>query len=104
MSNQATPKGAGVQMAMLFIYMVINFADKLVLQIAATPIRAELQLTPQEYGSIASYFFLCLTTSGLLVGFLANRMQTKLLILLMNVLLDRFFIAYSPNQSSHENI
>ena len=72
-------------MAMLFIYMVINFADKLVLQIASGPIRAELNLTPQEYGAISSYFFLCLTTSGLLVGFLANRMQTKLLILLMGL-------------------
>ena len=77
MSDQATPKGAGIQMAMLFIYMVINFADKLVLQIAATPIRAELNLAPQEYGSIASYFFLCLTTSGLLVGFLANRCRAR---------------------------
>jgi len=35
MPNQPTPKGAWIQMAMLFLYMVINFADKLVLQIAA---------------------------------------------------------------------
>ena len=30
MEKQATPKGAGIQMVMLFLYMVINFADKLV--------------------------------------------------------------------------
>ncbi len=85
MQNQTTPKGASVQMLMLFIYMVINFADKLVLQIASGPIRAELHLTPQEYGAIASYFFACLTIAGLCVGFLANRVSARLLILAMGL-------------------
>ena len=83
MEKQATPKGAGIQMVMLFLYMVINFADKLVLQIAAIPIMTELHLSPEEYGSIGSYFFLCLTIAGLGVGFLANRWPTKIMILIM---------------------
>ncbi len=85
MPNQPTPKGAWIQMAMLFIYMVINFADKLVLQIAAVPIMTELHLSPEEYGAIGSYFFLCLAVAGVLIGFLANRVSTTLLILLMGL-------------------
>ena len=85
MPNQPTPQGAWIQMAMLFLYMVINFADKLVLQIAAVPIMTELHLSPEEYGAIGSYFFLCLSIAGVLVGFLANRVATTLLILLMGV-------------------
>ena len=77
------PKGAKLQMFMLFIYMVINFADKLVLQIAAVPIMTELHLSPEEYGAVGTAFFLCLTFSGLVVGFLANRFPTTLMITLM---------------------
>ena len=78
-----TPKGAKLQMFMLFIYMVINFADKLVLQIAAVPIMTELHLSPEEYGAVGTAFFLCLTFAGLIVGFLANRFPTTLMITLM---------------------
>lgn len=85
MEKIATPKGAGIQMVMLFLYMVINFADKLVLQIAAIPIMTELHLSPEEYGAVGTAFFFCLTFAGLGVGFLANRFQTKLMILIMAV-------------------
>lgn len=85
MPNQVTPKGAWVQMLMLFLYMVINFADKLVLQIASVPMMAELNLSPEAYGAIGSYFFLCLSIAGVVVGFVANRVSASFLILLMGV-------------------
>ena len=85
MEKIATPKGAGIQMVMLFLYMVINFADKLVLQISAIPIMTELNLTPEQYGAVGSYFFACLTIAGLGVGFLANHFPTKIMILIMGL-------------------
>ncbi len=83
MLETPTPAGAKLQMVMLFLYMVINFADKLVLQIAAVPIMTELHLSPEQYGAVGTAFFLCLTFAGLIVGFLANRFPTTIMILVM---------------------
>lgn len=45
---------------MLFLYMVINFADKAVLGIVSTFIMQDLNLSASEYGLIASSFFFLL--------------------------------------------
>jgi hypothetical protein len=42
--------------ALLFLFMVINFADKAVVGIAAVPIMDELHLGPREFGPLGSSF------------------------------------------------
>ncbi|MFF1359128.1 MFS transporter [Streptomyces sp. NPDC058297] len=59
--------------AMLVALMVINFADKAVLGLAATPIREEFGLTAGEYGAIASAFYLLFSLAAVVVGFVSNR-------------------------------
>lgn len=51
-------KNAWLIVGLLFLFMLINFADKAVIGIAAVPIMQELQLSPREFGLIGSSFFL----------------------------------------------
>ena len=72
--------------ALLSVFMLINFLDKIVLGLVAVPMMDELKLTPQAFGSIGSSFFWFFAVSGIAGGFLANRIQSKFLILAMVVI------------------
>jgi ACS family D-galactonate transporter-like MFS transporter len=61
---QATPRGAWSMTALLFLFMVVNFADKVVVGLAAVPIMQELGLTPQQFGLLGSAFFLLFSLSA----------------------------------------
>jgi MFS family permease len=77
------PKGAWTVATMLFLYMLINFADKAVVGLAAVPIMKEMGLSPKDYGALGSSFFLLFSISGIAVGFVANRQPTRWIILLI---------------------
>lgn len=72
--------------AMLVALMVINFADKAVLGLAATPIRREFGLTAGEYGAIASAFYLLFSLSAVIVGFVSNRVSATWIMATLAVL------------------
>jgi len=78
-----TPKGAWAVTSLLFLYMMINFADKAVVGLAAVPIMKEMDLSPKQYGALGSSFFLLFSLSGILIGFQANRRPTRWIILLL---------------------
>jgi len=78
-----TPKGAWTVAAMLFLYMLVNFADKAVVGLAAVPIMKEMGLSPKDYGALASSFFLLFSVSAIAVGFVANRKPTRWIILIL---------------------
>jgi hypothetical protein len=63
--------------------MVINFADKAVIGIAAVPMMQELQLGPRQFGLVGSSFFLLFAVSSVATGFLVNRVQTRWVLLAM---------------------
>ncbi|MCZ0983171.1 MFS transporter [Streptomyces diastatochromogenes] len=69
--------------AMIVAFMVINFADKSVLGLAAVPIMEELDLSNSTYGLISSSFFFLFSVSGLLVGFLSTRISSRVLLFVM---------------------
>jgi MFS family permease len=81
MAGEPTPTGAWTITAALFFFMLINFADKTVVGLAAVPIMRELNLTPKEFGLLGSSFFFLFSISGVIVGFLANRVMARWLIL-----------------------
>lgn len=83
MTAHETPKGAWAVAVMLFAYMLINFADKAVVGLAAVPIMQEMALTPQQFGLLGSAFFLLFSISGVVVGFIANRRPTRLILLIL---------------------
>jgi ACS family D-galactonate transporter-like MFS transporter len=70
-------KAAWLVVALLFLFQLINFADKAVIGIAAVPIKQELELGPREFGLVGSSFFLLFAFSAAATGFLVNRAQTR---------------------------
>jgi MFS family permease len=81
MAKESTPREAWTITAALFFFMLINFADKTVVGLAAVPIMTELNLTPNEFGLLGSSFFFLFSASAIAVGFLANRVMARWLIL-----------------------
>ena len=75
MAAQPTPKGAWKITALLFLYMVVNFADKIVVGLAGVPIMSDLKLTPQQFGFLGSAFFFLFSISAIAVGFVVNKVD-----------------------------
>jgi MFS family permease len=72
--------------ALLVVFMMINFADKSVLGLAADQIRKDLGLSSSAFGLANSAFFLLFSICGAAVGLLADRIRPKWLLLAMAVL------------------
>src|SRR5215470_11465798 len=70
---------------LLFLFMLINFADKAVIGIAAVPIMQELQLSPRRFGLLGSSFYLLFAVSAIVTGFIVNRVQTRWALLTMGL-------------------
>ena len=62
---------------LLFLFMLINFADRAVLGLAATPIMQELALSHTQFGLIGASFFMFFSVGALIGGFVVNRVATK---------------------------
>ena len=77
---------AWIVVVLLFLFMVINFADKPVIGIAAVPIMQELQLGPRQFGLVGSSFFLLFAVSSVATGFLVNRVPTRWVLLAMGLI------------------
>jgi MFS family permease len=76
-----TPKGAWGIVALLFLYMLVNFADKIIVGLAGVPIMTELNLSPAEFGLLGSSFFFLFSISAIVFGFIINRVATRWVIL-----------------------
>lgn len=83
MSERRTATGGWAIVALLFLFMLINFADKAVIGLAGVPIMQELRLTPKQFGLIGSGFFLLFPISAVIVGFAVNRVPTRWVLLAM---------------------
>ena len=77
---------AWTAVVLVFLFMLINFADKAVIGLASVPIMRDLGLNHRQFGLLGSAFFLLFSLSGIVVGFLANRVGTKILMLVMGVI------------------
>jgi MFS family permease len=86
MTAQPTLKGAWKITFLLFLFMLINFADKIVVNLAGVPIKAELQLDPEQFGFLGASFFFLFSISALAVGFIVNRVDTRWVLLVMAVI------------------
>ncbi|MES4907149.1 MULTISPECIES: MFS transporter [unclassified Streptomyces] len=69
--------------ALIVSFMLINYADKAVLGLAAVPIMDELHMSNSTYGLISSSFALLFSLSGLVVGFLSARISSRILLFVM---------------------
>src|ERR1700723_4800555 len=77
MAAQPTPKGAWGITFLLFLYMLVNLADKIVVGLAGVPIMTELKLEPDQFGLLGSSFFFLFWIAAIVVGFIVNRIDTR---------------------------
>jgi MFS family permease len=78
---RSTPKGAWKITFLLFLFMVVNFADKIVVGLAGVPIMAEMKLSPEQFGVLGSSFFFLFSITAIVVGFIVNRVETRWVLL-----------------------
>ncbi len=83
MTAQSTPKGAWKITFLLFLFMLVNFADKIVVGLAGVPIMTELKLEPEQFGLLGSSFFFLFSTAAIVVGFVVNRIATRWVLLVL---------------------
>jgi predicted MFS family arabinose efflux permease len=81
MITQPTPKGAWRITFLLFLFMLVNFADKIVVGLAGVPIMTELKLEPEQFGLLGSSFFFLFSIAAIVVGFIVNRIATRWVLL-----------------------
>jgi MFS family permease len=86
MATQPTPKGAWKITFLLFLFMLVNFADKIVVGLAGVPIMTELKLEPEQFGLLGSSFFFLFSIAAIVVGFIVNRIATRWVLLVLAVI------------------
>src|SRR5438128_10058223 len=64
---------------LLLLATTINYMDRLTLSTAASRIMGELRLNNEQYGNLEFFFGLAFAGGSLLFGFLADRMNVRLL-------------------------
>ncbi|MFF0286026.1 MFS transporter [Streptomyces sp. NPDC005262] len=84
---------AWIVTGLLVAFMMVNFADKSVLGLAADEIRADMGLSATDFGLANSAFFLLFSVAAGAVGLLADRVRPKWLLLAMALL---WSIAQTP--------
>jgi MFS family permease len=84
--DENEPRRAWFIVFLLWLFMFINFGDKVILGLAAVPIMRELALSPSQFGLLGSSFFFLFAISAVCAGFLVNRAGTRWPILIMALL------------------
>ena len=85
-SAKPTPKGAWTVTFLLFLFMVVNFADKIVVGLAGVPIMTDLKLSPEQFGLLGSSFFFLFSIAAIVVGFIVNKVSTRWVLLVLAVI------------------
>jgi MFS family permease len=83
MPAAADKRRAWLVVGMLFFFMFVNFADKIVLGVTAPSLMHDMNISPSRYGYLASAFFVTFVASAIPVGLLSDRISNKLLLGIM---------------------
>lgn len=67
-------------------FMTINFMDKAILGVVANALMTDLKIGPSEFGMIASSFFILFSLSSALFGFIANRVSSRIVLLVLAII------------------
>ncbi|ASN53730.1 MFS transporter [Sinomonas sp. R1AF57] len=74
-----------VTVSLLFL-MMLSWADKAVLGLAAVPIMKDLQITPEMFGLVSSAMFFTFGVAQLVAAPLANKVQSRWILLVICIL------------------
>lgn len=81
---------AWIVVVLLFIFMMINAADKAVIGIAAVPMMQGMQRGPRQFGLAGSSFFLLFAISSVATGFLVGALGVVVAVPLINWVIMRW--------------
>ncbi|MCI9886865.1 MFS transporter [Micrococcales bacterium 31B] len=68
---------------MMLLHMMLSWADKAVLGLAAMPIMRDLNITPEQFGLVGSGMFLTFGLAQLFAAPIANRLPTRWILLVL---------------------
>lgn len=85
-TTKVTPKGAWTVTFLLFLFMLVNFADKIVVGLAGVPIMTDMKLSAEQFGLLGSSFFFLFSISAIVVGFIVNKVPTRWVLLTLAVI------------------
>lgn len=72
---------AWICVGLLFVFMLLNYADRAVIGLAAEPIMNDFKLTPSQFGLLASSFFFLFSISAFALSFALSQTQSRLALL-----------------------
>ena len=70
--NPPENRKAWIVVALVFLFMLINYADKAVVGLSSVPIMRELGLSHAQFGILGSAFFLLFSVSGVVAAVLID--------------------------------
>jgi len=88
-----------VTLALLMAVAIISTVDKLIFAFAGPSIIHDLGLTPVEFGFAGSAFFFIYSIAGIAIGFLANRVKTKWILMGMSLVwaASQFIVSFASS-------
>lgn len=75
----------GVTLLLLMMVIIISALDKLIFAFSGPSIIQTLKLTPAQFGFAGSAFFFLYSIAGVCVGFIANRVHTRWILVVMSL-------------------
>ncbi|MCA8296757.1 MFS transporter [Burkholderia sp. AU30198] len=83
MSDKSQARRGWRIVGLLFLFMMINYADKSVLGFVAMPMMRDMQLSPTQFGLLGSAFYLLYSIAGVAGGIVTRYVKTKWILLLL---------------------
>ncbi|WP_175837888.1 MFS transporter [Burkholderia anthina] len=81
MSEQVRATKGWTVVGLLFLFMMINYADKSVLGFVALPMMRDMRLSPTEFGLLGSLFYLLYSVAGIAGGVLTRYFKSRWILL-----------------------
>ncbi|MBF5010239.1 MFS transporter [Burkholderia pseudomultivorans] len=83
MSEKSQARRGWRVVGLLFLFMMINYADKSVLGFVALPMMRDMQLSPTQFGLLGSAFYLLYSVAGVTGGVLTRYVKARWILLLL---------------------
>jgi MFS transporter, ACS family, hexuronate transporter len=81
MSERVQATKGWTVVGLLFLFMMINYADKSVLGFVAMPMMRDMKLSPTQFGLLGSMFYLLYSVSGIAGGVLTRYFSARWILL-----------------------
>ncbi|MGU3780031.1 MFS transporter [Burkholderia metallica] len=85
MPERTQARKGWVVVGLLFLFMMINYADKSVIGFVAMPMMRDMKLSPTQFGLLGSMFYLLYSVAGIAGGALTRYVGTRWILLALGM-------------------